>query len=70
MVAFKDSKGLWEEEETLKLTKNNYCSLAKVFGSFHCCLFGPLLWGRGYGEEQAIEFRKDSCSLVRGKDMV
>lgn len=44
--------------------------LQRCSGSFHCCLSGPLLWGRGYGKEQAVEFRKDLCSLVRGKGMV
>lgn len=48
MVAFKDSKGLWEEEETLKLTKTNYCSCKDVWWlpllSFWSPLVGKRLW--------------------------
>lgn len=70
VVAFKDSKGLWEEEETLKSTKTSYCSCKGVLVASIAVFLVPSCGEEAMAEEQAVEFRKDSCSLVRDMGIV
>lgn len=60
MVAFKDSKGLWEKEETLKSTKTSYCSCKGILVASIAVFLVP-----SCGEEALVKNRQWSLGRIR-----